>query len=152
MKKILYPIAVLFVSILFDGCESHEVWESIFVTNDSSYDVYIYVSAYDGGITDDLGEIESGEENKELFNFMEFDGTDRLNGYIEFYHKRTEAQQQIEMAKDDASLFIRKIDEANSIVEVLSDTRMSYGIKGYIHFRIVVTNEMLGLPPLTGGA
>jgi hypothetical protein len=154
MKKTLYLIAAFFVSILFTGCEAHEVVKTIFATNESSYDVYVFVSVVNSSAYYTLGEIEAGEENKELYAFWEFEGTERLDGYIEFYYKRTEAQNQSEMSRVDSSLFISKIDDANSIVEVIRDFNTSYPspeVKEYIYYRLIITNAMLGLPPLMGG-
>jgi hypothetical protein len=48
-------------------------------------------------------------------------------------------------------IFLTKIEDGNSVVTILEEHRDPEGYDDIIKYRLIITNEMLGLPALTGG-
>jgi hypothetical protein len=149
MKKLSYSLIVIFISVLFAACPDGPRLSdaSIKATNNSSYSLYIRTHICDG-------EIEPGEEYKLLSSWGNQIYHDKgLNSPIEFYYKRTDVQKQAGLSQIDQSLLIKEIDDANSILEVIEyglyPRPTMYISTGYITYKLVITNEMLGLPDLS---
>jgi hypothetical protein len=145
MKKLLYLLSLISLSLLFFSC-----WDvgygsnirSFYVTNNSSYDLYFTTRLMHGSFVDSLQEVNWGQS---------LDGGKETDvGYVKFYHKRTPEQLEDGYFVSDDRLFIITIEDGNSVVTIIEDNRDDNG-NGDVKYRLVITNEMLGLPPLTGG-